>query len=53
MPAGFDPSQMEEMFKNMTPEQRAQMEQMSQGMNNNGGVDNDEKFDEPTIEEID
>jgi L1 cell adhesion molecule like protein len=46
MPNGFDPSQMEEMFKNMTPEQRAQMENMASNMSKN-------RTQAPKVEEID
>ena len=49
MPGGFDPSQMEEMLKSLSPEQRAKMESMAANMAKpvdkpNGG---------PKVEEVD
>ena len=48
MPGGFDPSQMEEMLKSLSPEQRSQMEAMAANMAKpsakNGG---------PKVEEVD
>ena len=46
MPPNFDPSQIEEMMKNMTPEQRAQMEAMAANMANT-------KSTGPKVEEVD
>lgn len=48
-PGGFDMSQMEEMMKNLSPEQKAQMEQMAQNM----GSSNTDSNDEPVADEVD
>ena len=49
MPSGFDPSQMEEMLKSLSPEQRAQMETMAANMAK--PVDNPDGG--PKVEEVD
>jgi hypothetical protein len=46
MPQGFDASKMEEMLKNLTPEQRAQMEAMAANMAKPAKK-------EPKVEEVD
>jgi heat shock protein 1/8 len=38
MPEGFDASKIEEMMKNMSPEQKAQLEAMAGGMGGMGGM---------------
>jgi L1 cell adhesion molecule like protein len=48
MPQGFDPAQMEEMLKNLSPEQRAQMETMAANMANPSN-----KKGGPKISEVD
>jgi len=47
MPPGFDASKMEEFLKNMTPEQKAQMEAMAANMAKGSGNK------EPKVEEVD
>jgi L1 cell adhesion molecule like protein len=61
MPEGFDASKVEEMLKNMSPEQRAQFEELSKmngmsGMGGMGGFDHSSSSTdnkENTVEEID
>lgn len=50
---GFDPSKIEEMMKNMTPEQREHLERMSAQMGGGMGGPSPKDDDGPSVQEID
>ncbi len=60
-PGGFDPSKLDEMMKNMTPEQRDHLEKMAAQMGGQGGMPGmggmggpkPNEDDGPTVQEID